>query len=321
VTDLTAAEPIGAPVPPPVVDPDIDGVFHQPPSRDAKRQAVAISTVLAALLLHLILFALLLAEWRTAALPPVRPLQVRLVPEVPKPPPPQPKPRPPQPKAEPEKPKPKPVAEATKPVEPKPRESGPDEKTEAAKHDKPNPAPPPPLPVQPKAEEIPPPPTPLPQPPEPKPTPPRVKPKEAAIGRSVPMPLDELPPALRPQRPAAPAVRNLVLRLPSPGSGSAERDFAGDAYLNRLTQLLQRNRIYPPADLFAGALSRFAVYGVVIEPSGAVVNVTLIQPTGVSVLDEDAREMITNSSPFPHLPADYPQLRTYLTVVIPIYPR
>jgi protein TonB len=316
VTDLTTLEPLGAPVPPPVVDPEIDGVFRLPPSRDAKRQAVPLGTILAALLLHLLLLAVLLAEWRTVALPPVRPLEVRLVQEAPKPPP-SPPPKSAKPKAAP----PKPVAEATKPAEPKPRESGPDEKTEAAKHDKPNPAPPPPLPVQPKAEAIPPPPTPLPQPPEPKPTPPRVKATEAAIGKGVPVPLEELPPALRPQRPAAPAIRNLTLRLPSRGSGNAERDFAGDAYLNQLLRLLERNRVYPPTDDFAGALSRFAVYGVVIEPSGAVVNITLIQPTGVSVLDEAAREMISNSSPFPRLPPDYPQIRTYLTVVIPIYPR
>jgi outer membrane biosynthesis protein TonB len=313
VTDLTAAQPIEQRVPPPVVDPDIDGVFHLPPSRDAKRQAVPIGTILAALLLHLFLLALLLAEWRTAALPPARALQVELVPELPKP-----KTAPPKPKPRPEPPKPKPVAQATQPVETKPRESGSDAKTEAAKHDKPNPAPPPPLPVQPKAAEVPPPPTPLPQPPEPKPTSPRVK--AAAIGKGVPVPREELPPALRPERPVAPPMRNLVLRLPSPGSGNAERDFVGDPYLNRLMQLLQRNRIYPLADQFAGALSRYAIYGVVIEPSGAIVNIKLIQPTGVSMLDEAGREMITNSSPFPHLPADYPQIRTYLTVVIPIYP-
>jgi outer membrane biosynthesis protein TonB len=314
VTDLTALEPVGAPVPPPVVDPDIDGVFRLPPSRDTKRQRVALSTILAALLLHLVLLALLVAEWRTAAQPTPRPLQVQLVPEPPKP---KPRPEPPKPKAAP--PKPKPVAETTKPADTKPRESGPDEKTEAAKHDKPNPTPPPPAPVQPKAEE--PPPTPLPQPPEPKPMPPRVKAKEAATGKAVPTPLAELPPALRPQRPVAPPIRNLMLRLPSPGSGNAERDFAGDAYLNGLMKLLERNRVYPPVDAFSGTAVRATAYSVLIEPSGQIVNITPLMSTGAPQIDEAAREMITNSEPFPRVPSDYPQIRTLITILIPMFPR
>jgi TonB family protein len=319
----------GRPVPPPVVDPEIDGVFHLPPSRDTRREMVAISTLLAALLLHLFFGVLLVAEWREPPAPVARPLTVTLVPELPKPPPPPvPKPEPPKPKPKPEpkQPQPKPVAEKPPPPPPppepaKPRESGADDKTEAAKSDKPKTELPKELPVQPKAEEIPPPPEPLPPPPEPKPTPPRAKAKEAAPGKGIVVPVEPLPLALQPRRPAAPPIRNLVLRLPSPGGGTGERDLAGDAYLNRLKNLLERNRLYPPADAFAAAQTRQAVYGVVIAPSGTIVTIKLIGTTGVTLLDEAAREMITNSSPFPPVPPDYPQIRTYLTVLIPIYPR
>lgn len=320
-------------VPGPVIDLAIDGVLRLPPSRDTRRESVAIAMVLAALLLHATVVALFLANWHRAAPSLERPLQVTLVREPPKPPPPkkleqpQPKAEPPKPKVEP--PKPKPAPEKPKPIEEKkppppppqmkPRESGPDEKTEAAKSDKPKSELPKPLPIQPTAPPVEKPP-PEPEPPEPKPTPPRAKVKESAAGHTVMVPLAMLPPALQPHRAAAPPIRNLTLRLPGPGGGSGERDRSGDAYLNRLRERLERNRIYPPADVFAGAASRTTVFSVVIEPSGAIVTVTLLASTGVSKLDETAREMITNSEPFPHLPGDYPQIRTVITMYLPVFP-
>jgi TonB family protein len=246
-------------------------------------------------------------------------------PEPPKPEPPKPpEPEKPKPPPEPAKPKPKPAEQKPPPPpqqpEMKPRESGPDEKTEAAKSDRPKSELPKALPV---APEAPPPadkPPEEPEPPAPKPTPPKAKAKESARGHGVMVPLAMLPPALQPQRPAAPPIRNLVLRLPGPGGGTGDRDRTGDAYLNRLKERLERNRIYPPAQDFAGASSRGAILSVVIEPSGAIVTVTLLSSTGSSKLDETAREMITNSEPFPHLPPDYPQIRTVLTVFLPVYP-
>jgi TonB family protein len=326
-------------VPAPVVDLAIDGVLRLPPSRDARRDSVALATILAALLLHATVVALFLANWQGMSSPPLlRPLQVTLVREPPKPPPPTPpkKPEPPKPqaKAEPPKPKaeapkPKPEPEKPKPVEAKkppppppvmkPRESGPDDKTEAAKSDKPKSELPKALPIQPEAPPVAKPP-PEPEPPAPKPTPPKVKVKENAAGHTVMVPLAMLPPALQLQRPAAPPIRNLVLRLPGPGGGTGERDRSGDAYLNRLRDRLERNRIYPSAEYFEGAGSRNTVFSVVIEPSGAIVTVTLLASTGVSKLDEAAREIITNSEPFPRLPPDYPQMRTVITVFLPIFP-
>jgi colicin import membrane protein len=320
-------------VPPPAVDLSIDGVFHLPPSKDTKRETLAIATIVAALLLHVLVVVLLLAEWRTASRPSVRPMQVTLLREAPKPPPvttpepPKPKPKPappkPQPKPEPEKPKPEAVKpkppEPPKPPELKPRESGPDQKTEAAKSERPKPDLPKALPVQPEAKPIEPPPEPLPLPPEPKPTPPRAKPKDTAAGRGAMVPLEALPQALQPRRQTTPPIRNLVLRLPGRGGGAGERDFIGDAYLNRLKDLLERHRIYPPADAFVGTERPQAVFGVVIEPSGAIVTITLLATTGVPKLDETAREMITDSEPFPHLPPDYPQIRTVITVYLPVF--
>lgn len=312
--------------PGPVVDLSRDGAFHLPPSEDARRQTVAIGTIIAALLLHLIVVGALLYGWHPAAAPTARPIQVTLLREAPKPP------LAPKPKPEAKKPAPKPVAKPKpapkpkpkpkpQPVMMKPRESGPDQKTEAAKDDQPKKTElPKALPIVPKVEPAPKPPNPMPQPPAPKPKSPRVVAKAAARGHGVVVPIDRLPPALRPQRAAAPAIRNLVLRLPSHGGGNGTRDLAGDPYLNAVKTRLERNRIYPPADDFAGALARQAIFGVLISPSGTLVNIKLLAGTGIPKLDEAAREMITNSAPFPHLPADFPQVRTPITVLIPIYP-
>ncbi len=173
------------------------------------------------------------------------------------------------------------------------------------------------MPIQPKAEEVKPPPEPMPEVPEPKPTPPRAK--QSAAGRGQLTPLEALPQALQAQRPTQPAIRNLVLRLPGPGGGSGDRDYVGDAYLNRLKDLLERNRLYPPADAFGGTEKPVAVFAVQIEPSGRIVTITLLATTGVPKIDETAREMIVDSAPFPHLPSDYPQIRTVITVFLPMF--
>jgi TonB family protein len=296
-----------------------------PPSRDAAR-TITIGTILAALLLHLLFAVLLFYDWRPNAAPAVRPIAVTLVRQLPKPPP-KPKPRtePAKPKPKPEtqkpKPKPKPVPKPTPtPAAPKPRESGPDQKTEAIKSKLPKPALPVAVPVAPQAPPQPPAEI-LPQPPAPKPVPPRTTAKSTARGHGVVVPLDRLPPALRPQRAAAPPIRNLMLRLPSKGGGGGTRNLAGDPYLNQLMRRLESNRVYPPAEDFAGALARRVIFDVVIDPSGGIVNITLIGSTGVTRLDEAAREMITNSAPFPRLPRDYPQIRTSIFILVPIFPR
>ena len=321
-----AALPPGKRMPPPVVDLAIDGVFRLLPGRDVRREAMAVTTVIAALLLHALALVLLLSSWR-APQAPMKPLQVQLLRDAPKPPPlPAKKAEPPKPKPPPPRPKPK-VEEKPKPppLPPppalRPRESGADQKTEAAKSEKPKEELPKPMPIEPQAAALPPPPPePMPLPPDPKPTPPRIRAKEAALGRGKMVPLEMLPPALQPQRQTRQPIRNLVLRLPGPGGGTGDRDYVGDAYLNRLKDLLERHRVYPPADAFSDIPRALAVYAVQIEPGGQIVTITMLTTTGVPKIDESAREMITNSEPFPHLPPDYPQMRTVVTVFLPMFP-
>lgn len=118
----------------------------------------------------------------------------------------------------------------------------------------------------------------------------------------------------------APAEKFLAIRLPQKG-GNADRDLAGDPYLNRMMQMIERHRIYPQAADFIGSTNRLAIFSVVIEPSGAMNAITLLSTSGTPRIDEAARLMITSSAPFPPLPADYPQIRTRIVIEIPIYPR
>lgn len=110
------------------------------------------------------------------------------------------------------------------------------------------------------------------------------------------------------------------IRLPSPAGGREQRDQAGDAYLNRLRDLVERNRVYPPASEFPGGRERVAVYSILVDPAGNLAALTLLQPSGSLAADEAAGRMIRASVPFPPLPATYPQMRTLITVEIPIFP-
>ncbi len=179
-----------------------------------------------------------------------------------------------------EPPRPPPPAAKTEPPKITPRESGADEKTEAKKTAKAEPA--------------------LPQ---------SGSPRESQARPVPPEPRAE-----------APAEKFLAIRLPQKG-GNADRDLAGDPYLNRMMQKIERNRIYPPAADFIGSSSRLTIFSVVLEPSGAMNAITLLNTSGTPRLDEAARLMITSSAPFPPLPPDYPQIRTRIVIEIPIYPR
>lgn len=176
---------------------------------------------------------------------------------------------------------PKPAPKPAATAAPKRRESGLDQTTEAKKTDKPAPAPPPRAQVQP------------------------ARPARHA--------------AVTTPKPAVEGLRVLQLRLPE--RGSADRNLAGDAYLNDLMRRIEGNRVYPPASAFYGVAQRTVVYSVGVDPGGTVSTVTLLASSGENLIDEAARQMIAASAPFPHLPADLPQIRTSIVIVIPIYPR
>ncbi|MBU6506580.1 MAG: TonB family protein [Alphaproteobacteria bacterium] len=216
--------------------------------------------LIAAALLHLLPVLIWLWHWPMASAPSPPVFKVTLVRAPPKPTVTQP---------------PSPPAAA-----PRPRESGPDQTTEAKKTAKPEPAPPP-----------------------------RV--------RSATAPATDQAAAAAP-KPSTEGMRVLELHLPV--RGDAERNRAGDPYLNAIMQRIESNRIYPPASAFYGAPQRTVVYSVGVNPAGTVSTITLLASSGQSLVDEAARQMIAASAPFPHLPADLPQVRTSIVIFIPVYP-
>lgn len=176
---------------------------------------------------------------------------------------------------------PKPASVPPSAATPKPRESGPDQTTEAKKTAKPEPTPPPPR------------------------------------ARTEPTP-DSAHAAAAAPKPATEGLRVLELHLPT--RGDADRNRAGDPYLNAIMQRIESNRIYPPASAFYGVPERTVVYSVGVNPGGTVSTITLLASSGQSLIDEAARQMIAASAPFPHLPGELPQVRTSIVIFIPVYP-
>jgi len=273
-------------------------------SSDSKRP-VEKGAVVAAVLLHLLVLFLLLADW-SGLLPWTRvqetpPIPVSFVIEQPPPPP----PPPPPPEQKPPEPQPQPE---TQPVI-APRMSGPDEKTASASDE-----------------------TKTPTLPEPKPASEQPQPKQSGTAptkETAPSkPKTELKPEgkqamAEPETKKESAAGPLFhsFRLPGPHGGNAERDTAGDAYLNSIKARVESHRVYPPASEFRGSGEREVVYSILIDPSGNLVALTLVASSGSSMIDEAAGQMIRASAPFPHLPPSYPQIRTLITGAIPVFPR
>jgi TonB family protein len=84
---------------------------------------------------------------------------------------------------------------------------------------------------------------------------------------------------------------------------------------------VERHRIYPPASAFlGGGDERLVVMSILVDPSGELVQITMLASSGSSIADEAAGTMIRSSAPFPPIPASYPHVRTLITVEMPIYP-
>ncbi|MGH7124795.1 MAG: TonB family protein, partial [Stellaceae bacterium] len=260
--------------------------------RLSARQRVTYWAVGAALVLHVVTAIVCLVDWAAllslalAHAEPPEAIPVTLVYAPPPPPPSQPVVQQPQPQPQPQPPI-------------TPRMSGSDEKTEAKQEDTPQAA--------------------LPQPksPPPQPAPQQKKPAPARPGNRDPASVtapnsEEREATLEPEtrREATPAPLFHSIRLPSQHGGTGERDMAGDAYLNRMKEIVERHRIYPPATAFPDGQERVVILRILIDPSGELVQVNTLASSGSSIADEAAGNMIRSSAPFPPLPANYPHLRT-----------
>jgi protein TonB len=254
----------------------------------------------AALLLHIAIVIICIIDWSAlfalalARAEPPDAIPVALV-YVPPPPPP--------------KPVVQPQPEPQPPSQLQPLESGKQDKTEAKADDVRQPA----LP-QPKS----------PPPPAPEPKKAAVPPtgaKEPVAAKTETRPAERQTAAL-PEPRKQPSLEDLVhtARLPSEHGGTGKRDASGDPYLNNMQDIVIRHRIYPPASEFPSGAERLVVYRLLIDPSGELVQITLLAPSGSDLVDEAAGLMVRRSAPFPPLPASWLHIRTPIIMEMPMFP-
>ena len=252
--------------------------------------------VVAALLLHVVVIAALVVNWRWPVTSPPQSIPVTIVFAPP-----------PVPAAPPAPPAPPPKSN------PYDRESGKDQRTTA-----------PPAAESASAEPTRPPEAtaaPEPKPPEPqvpasgvpeKPAPPQpaAKPKpHDTVARLDPRKEADRLRALHP----APD----LLRI-EPG----DRRESGDPYLNQARDLIEAHRTYPNVlGKYGVPVEGTPVYEFLIDRRGHLLGLKLVTSSGMPQLDEAGAAMIRATAPFPPLPADAPGPVLHVMVTLPIYPK
>ena len=272
----------------------------------APRGTPARWAIAAAVLLHVAILAWLLLGERSVPAPPPAVVPVSLILEPPPPPTPAPKPAPVPP------PPPEPSQVFAK------RESGSGEKTTAppqAEETAPEPEAPTPPPIETAAPET--------AAPAPKDT--NSAPAEHAMA--------EAPAAAagkeKPHRTVAhtePRKEASLVRAPRPESHVSDRalgehEETGDPYLNMLWARVERNRPETtPVGPSGLHLDGISIYDVLIDRSGVMRGIKLLQSSGSEQLDDEARQMIVSATPFPQLPPDYPSPAP-IKITIHLYPQ
>jgi len=138
---------------------------------------------------------------------------------------------------------------------------------------------------------------------KPTPPPPPLPPKPA-----------ETPPAPRTAAPSAPTLQQRQpSRLSIMGQGG------GDSYLNRLRDLIEKQRSYPVIGN-PMHLTGTAIYELRINRAGQIVSIVLLRSSGAGTLDEEGYKMVRRAAPFPPVPTDIPGTVLPLRLNLPIYP-
>jgi periplasmic protein TonB len=252
--------------------------------------------IMAALLLHAVVIAVLLVDWRWPVTPPPESIPVTIVFAPP-----------PAPVA--------PPAPPPKPNLPNPydRESGKDQRTTAppaaeSASAEPTRRPEATAPAEPKPPEPQVPSSGMPD----KPTPPQhaAKPKtHDTVARLDPRKEADRRRALHP----APD----LLRI-EPG----ERQQSGDPYLNQARDLIEAHRTYPNVlGKYGVPVEGTPVYEFLLDRRGHLLGLKLITSSGMPALDDAGAAMIRATAPFPPLPADAPGEVLHVMVTLPIYPK
>jgi len=150
---------------------------------------------------------------------------------------------------------------------------------------------------------------------------PSAKPAPAESSKAKPKPRKEIarlePAAKEAPRPQAPVLAAPAPRVDITIGGKRE---SGDPYLNRLMDLIEAHRIYPRITGQLGLLVEgTTVYAVLLDRSGAILDMRLRHSSGTAGIDSAAESMIRSSGPFPPIPTSYPD-RLPLEVTLHLVP-
>jgi outer membrane biosynthesis protein TonB len=174
--------------------------------------------------------------------------------------------------------------------------SGEDEKTQAQKTAENKPALPQPRPA--------------PEKPQPKRQPVKSGEAQTAMGSSDMTPVapqGDLAPAAR-QPPVEGDTIHYVRFSPETG-GTGDHDMAGDPYLNAIKARVEHYRQYPPASEFPPIGKEVVIISILVEPTGQISQIKVLDPPTSDRVTEAARMMINLSSPFPPLPSSWGNYR------------
>lgn len=272
---------------------EIDLSFRVAGPADPRPERPARLPIAAALLLHAAVAAWLLLDLHRAPAPEAPVIVATLVQE----PAPAPKPAPAPPPPAPVEPK-QPLAA---------RSSGPDQKTTA---------PPPAQEVAPEPEA----PAPVVEDKPAEPAPPSERAVEQATPAAQEKPKPRTPPRPEPRKDQF-ALRAPLLAPPRENLALGEKAETGDPYLNLMWARIERNREHTTPIGSSGLhLEGISVYEVTLDHSGHLQALYLVRSAGSPLLDEQARRMIVEATPFPPPPNDYPE-PTSVKVTIRLFPQ
>ena len=130
--------------------------------------------------------------------------------------------------------------------------------------------------------------------------------KQADAPPPPPKPMPETVPATQ-----APRLQPSLLALVGQGGG--------DAYLNQIHALIEKQRSYPDIGN-PMRLSGVALYEIRITRDGQIVNVILLRSTGAGPLDLEGQKIVRRAGPFPPVPPDIPGPMVFLRLQLPIHP-
>lgn len=103
-----------------------------------------------------------------------------------------------------------------------------------------------------------------------------------------------------------------------PEAEIGDLDKTGDPYLNKIYEIIRTKIVYPPR---AGVLNLrgYVVYRLIVDNSGRLLKIELMQPSGAQILDKAAWDALVASQPFPAPPPGFPA-QFGLMVTIPLAP-